>query len=171
MQNIGLNGERIKPDKTWSFSNKATYNTTYLTHNYYSYPAKFIPQVASRLIKENSKVGDIVIDPFMGSGTTIVEALINNRIGIGCDINYIAYLVSKAKTTPINNSILENELIKISLDLESRMNGQFDLYLNKSKDLMSNHERIDYWFKVNQKDRLAIIYARILEVKNIPVKN
>jgi DNA modification methylase len=171
MQNIGLNGEKIKPDKSWSFSNKATYNTTYLTHNYYSYPAKFIPQIASRLIKENSKVGDIVIDPFMGSGTTIVEALINNRIGIGCDINYIAYLVSKTKTTPINSSVLENELLKINFDLESRLNGQFDFYLSKSKEFMSDHVRIDYWFKENQKNRLAIIYARIQEVKNIPVKN
>src|SRR5437763_15114028 len=92
-------GQKIKADKSWAYYDKSSHDTSYMTHNYYSYPAKFIPQVAQRLILENSNTGDIVIDPFMGSGTTIVEALFANRIGIGSDINYVAYLVAKAKTT------------------------------------------------------------------------
>jgi DNA modification methylase len=171
MKYLGLDGANISPDKTWSFSNKSTFNTAYLTHNYYSYPAKFIPQIASRLIRENSKVGDIIIDPFVGSGTTLVEALINNRIGIGSDINHIAYLVSKVKTTPINPILLEKELIKICIDLEYRLNGQFDYFLIKANEHTSNHQRIDYWFKESQKNKLAVIYARIIEVKNPSIKN
>lgn len=162
---------KMKIDRSWSYSNKSKYNTTYLTHSFYTYPAKFIPQIASRLILENSKEGDIVIDPFMGSGTTIVEALINNRISIGCDINYIAYLVTAAKTTPINIILLEKEFRKIQFDLEYRMNGKFDYYLSKSFHLIPKNERIDYWFRESQKNKLAIIYSRIIEIKNKSIKN
>jgi len=86
--------------KDWSFADKTIKETAYITHSYYTYPAKFIPQLASRLIKDYSEKGEIVVDTFMGSGTTIVEAVVNNRIGIGTDINPIAHLVSKVKTTP-----------------------------------------------------------------------
>lgn len=38
----------INVDKTWSFAEKTIKDTTYITHGYYTYPAKFIPQLASR---------------------------------------------------------------------------------------------------------------------------
>lgn len=91
----------IPIDYSWSFADKTIKDTSYITHGYYTYPAKFIPQLASRLIKEHSNENDIVIDTFLGSGTTVVEAIVNNRIGIGTDINDIAYLIAKVKTTPI----------------------------------------------------------------------
>lgn len=87
----------IAIDYSWSFIDKTIKDTSYITHGYYTYPAKFIPQLASRLIKEYSNENDIIIDPFMGSGTTIVEAIVNNRIGIGNDINEIAYLLANVK--------------------------------------------------------------------------
>lgn len=162
---------KLKADKSWAYSDKSSHDTSYMTHNYYSYPAKFIPQVAQRLILENCSAGDIVIDPFMGSGTTIVEALLTDRIGIGSDINYVAYLVAKAKTTPVSIKLLENEVMQLQLDLEHRMNGKYDYYFSKSKKLVPKHDRIDYWFRKTQKEKLAIIFARIHEVKNSDIKN
>lgn len=162
---------KFKEDKSWSYSDKSRINRSYLTHNYYTYPAKFIPQVASRLILENSNEGDIIIDPFMGSGTTIVEALLNNRIGIGCDINYVAFLVAKAKTTPINHKLLEEEILHIHNDLDYRMNGKYNYYLSRSHRFIPNNDRIDYWFKKHQKEKLAIIFARISEVQNSSIRN
>ena len=49
--------------------------TTYLTHNYHPFPAKFIPHIPQILIQQFSKPGDQVFDPFCGSGTTLVESL------------------------------------------------------------------------------------------------
>lgn len=161
----------LKADNSWAYSDKSNHDTSYLTHNYYTYPAKFIPQVAKRLIEENSKEGDIVVDPFMGSGTTIVEALLLNRIGIGSDINYVAYLVAKTKTTPVSTKLLDAEIMQLELDLQHRMNGKYGYYLSKSKKLVPENDRIDYWFKKSQKEKLAIIFARIHEVKNSDVKN
>ena len=56
---------QIPIEKSWSFSDKTIKDTAYITHGYYTYPAKFIPHLAARVIIENSKEGDIIIDPFM----------------------------------------------------------------------------------------------------------
>lgn len=52
------------------------------------HPAPFPLELPRRLIKLFSYVGDTVLDPFMGSGTTLIAALQNNRQGIGIDIDY-----------------------------------------------------------------------------------
>jgi len=51
----------------WSFKGLTQKHTNYITHGYHRYPAKFIPQLAAKLINELSKPGDLVVDPFMGS--------------------------------------------------------------------------------------------------------
>ena len=79
----------------WDF---AGVKTNYWTHGLHPYPAKFIPQIPNRLIQVLSSVGDTVLDPFCGSGTTLVEAAALHRNSIGLDANPIACLVSQAKT-------------------------------------------------------------------------
>ncbi|HNZ66225.1 MAG TPA: DNA methyltransferase [Planctomycetota bacterium] len=163
--------DNIEIDYSYSFTDKTTKDTSYITHGYYTYPAKFIPQLAERLIKENSKEGDIVIDPFMGSGTTVVESIVNNRIGIGTDINEIAFLLSKVKTTPIKNSDLLTEYAKFEQDLPYKLDGSFDYFLNKAQRYIPENERIDYWFLPEQKDKLSVIFAQILEIQNKNVQD
>lgn len=107
----------------------------------------------------------------MGSGTTVVESIINNRIGIGTDINEIAYLIAKVKTTPIKISELLQEFTNLQFDLQSRLNGQYDYFLKKAKQIIPNNERIDYWFLPQQKEKLSIIFARILEINNNDIKD
>jgi len=97
-------------DDSWSFKELGRVQTSYLTHNYHRYPAKFIPQLTARLIKENSRIGDLVCDPFMGSGTALVEAIVNGRRAYGTDINPVAVLISKAKTTPIEPAFLKDQI-------------------------------------------------------------
>jgi DNA modification methylase len=92
----------IEPDASWSFSHCTARHTGYITHCYHRYPAKFIPQLAARLIRAHSEPGDFVLDPFMGSGTTLVEALVNARRARGIDINPAAVIAARAKTTPIS---------------------------------------------------------------------
>jgi hypothetical protein len=79
-----------------------TLATTYATHRLHPYPAKFIPQIAADIIQEHTNERHVVFDPFCGSGTTLVEALLHSRRSIGCDNNPIAALVSRAKTTPLS---------------------------------------------------------------------
>ena len=74
-----------------------------VTHNFYRYPARFSPQFARTAILTFTNPGDIVLDPFMGGGTTLVEACCVGRPAIGADINSLATFVARVKTTPLSD--------------------------------------------------------------------
>ena len=133
----------------WAFNGATRSDTTYISHGYHRYPAKFIPQLARRLIEEHSKPGATVVDPFCGCGTTLVESLVADRHSYGSDINPIAVLITKAKLEHIEPSALEDaygEIVEASSCAEASppANG-----------------RIDYWFKAEQKQDLANLLSAI----------
>lgn len=67
-------------------------------HEFYRYPARFSPELAAAAIRAYSRPGDLVADYFVGGGTTLVEARMAGRIGMGSDINSLSVFVSKVKT-------------------------------------------------------------------------
>lgn len=71
------------------------------THQFYRYPARFSPQFARSAIDAFSKPGDLVMDPFMGGGTTVVETLLAGRRSIGNDLNSLGVFLAQVKTTPL----------------------------------------------------------------------
>lgn len=74
-----------------------------LTHCYYKYPARFSPRFVRAVVEALSAPNDLVLDPYMGGGTTIVEAMSMGRRAVGCDLNSLAVFVAKVKTTPLSN--------------------------------------------------------------------
>ena len=74
------------------------------THNFYRYPARFSPIFVREVIRHYSRPGDVVLDPFMGGGTAIIEALALGRKAIGVDLNSLAHFVSTVKTTPLSGA-------------------------------------------------------------------
>jgi hypothetical protein len=70
-----------------------------LTHCFYRYPARVSPVFAGAAIEAFSRPGDVVLDPHMGGGTTVVEALVRGRQAIGNDLNSLAVFVTRVKTT------------------------------------------------------------------------
>lgn len=66
-------------------------------NNMCSYLAMFPPSVPNYFIKQLTKPGDIVFDPFSGRGTTPLEACLNERVGIGNDLSPLAYVLTSAK--------------------------------------------------------------------------
>lgn len=85
----------------------------YLTHGFDNYPAKMIPHMARFLIDEISKPGQTVLDPFCGSGAVLVESLLSGRNAVGVDLNPLAILFAKAKTTVYDPKFLETQLEEI----------------------------------------------------------
>ena len=70
-------------------------------HSIHPYPARFVPQVPRHLIQLFHPVcGGLVLDPFCGSGTTLVEARAQGIESFGIDVNPIAALISQVKTSP-----------------------------------------------------------------------
>jgi hypothetical protein len=78
-----------------------------LTHGYYKYPARFSPAFVRAAIETFTNPGDLVLDPHVGGGTSLVEALALGRSAIGIDISTLAEFVSKAKTTLYTDSELD----------------------------------------------------------------
>ncbi len=70
-----------------------------LTHNFYRYPARFSPTFVRAVIETFTKPGDLVLDPYVGGGTSLVEALALGRHGVGIDISELAEFVASVKTT------------------------------------------------------------------------
>jgi len=73
-----------------------------LTHTFYRYPARFSPQFAAAAIEAFTQPGDLVLDPYMGGATTLVESIVRGRRAVGCDVNSLAVFVARAKTTALS---------------------------------------------------------------------
>ena len=150
--------EKIKINPSWAFAGKTRKDTSYITHGYHRYPAKFIPQIVSRLVEKYTKEGDLVVDPFGGCGTTLVESKVMCRPSIGVDINPVAVLITKAKNTPIESAKIQEQFLKLKEKIDS-----FD---KTTKVKTPEHERIDYWFKYKEKRKLAFLFSEISKIKN-----
>ncbi len=145
----------------WEF---LTDDTRYDTHDFHRYSSKFIPQIASNLIKIFSKPRETVLDVFLGSGTTCVEAKLLNRESIGVDLNPIAYLISVVKTTPISNAYLNKNVEEI---LRKMRNDT----LNKKKIVdMPSFNGIDRWFQPQVLNELFIIQNIINKIEDKKIK-
>lgn len=89
---------------SWDFSDSTTSRQS--LHSIHPYPAKFIPEIPRALIAEFPPAeGSIVLDPFCGSGTTLVEAQRGGFDAVGVDLNPIACRISRVKTGPSLHSL------------------------------------------------------------------
>ena len=71
----------------------------YATHGLHPFKGKFYPQLAKSLLNiSDAPVGARILDPFCGSGTTLVEGMLNGFATFGCDFNPLATKITKAKT-------------------------------------------------------------------------
>lgn len=150
----------LNPREEWSFRDAGRLQTTAFTHNYHRYPAKFIPQIVRKLIKDYTPNDtQIVCDPFGGCGTTLVEAKLLGHKSIGFDINPVAKLITQTKTTSIKPRTLTNYRNKF-----------LKYYETTSPVLLERHERIAYWFDDETVQELDRIYFAIKKIKNYNVR-
>jgi DNA modification methylase len=149
-------------DANWSFKDVNRSQTSYISHGYHRYPAKFIPQIVRKLIKKYTPTDGIVFDPFGGCGTTLVESKILGRKSIGYDINPVAKLITNAKTVAIEPEFLYRSWSKFLED-----------YNNKgSKNIYPEHsQKTNYWFDPHAIEQLDKIFFNIIDVPNYKIKN
>ncbi|CAN5715658.1 hypothetical protein BH23GEM5_BH23GEM5_02330 [soil metagenome] len=94
-------------------------NSTYGVHGLHWYPASFIPQIPAYLIELFSQPGDLVLDPFAGSGASLVEAVRLGRRSVGLDLNPIAVLIAQAKLLLLTDWPWEAEVEALVKRLEA----------------------------------------------------
>ena len=155
-------------------------DTRYYTHGYHQYSAKYIPQIPNRLISNFTKKNDLVLDTFMGSGTTLVESKVLGRNAIGIDVNPLACLISKVKTTIIQKPagveiskilmLLKEDILDLRGNNTTFNHGEKRaiIYNSNSKIL---HPNIPKWYHQNVIYELLTIKSRIDTVENKDVKN
>ena len=144
-------------NKNWNFEE---YKMSEYTHAIHSYPAMMMPRIARNVIQEYATSESIVLDPYMGSGTTLLEGMVEN-VGkvIGFDLNPLAVLISTAKTTKFN-------LEKIKKEIDN-----LDYHLS----VLSNYEHpsftiLESWFKQENIDELARLKAVINNIEDSDVR-
>lgn len=107
----------------------------YLTHWIYPYKGKFHPQMIRALMNViQVKKGDLLLDPFVGSGTSVLEAQVLGIDALGIDVSPLCVLISKVKTQ--------------STDVIEEIQKYKDFYLMHTKDSLPKDERVNNFYKV-----------------------
>jgi len=175
-----ISNDRLKdiPSLDWECQDS---DTRYLTHNIHRYSGKFIPQIASQVISIVTKENDLILDPYCGSGTTLLECLLNQRRSIGLDLNPLAVLISKVKTTKVENKKLDQFLKTTKKELEplSWVIQKDDLFggqMNSITHAVQNDARwsddwYKKWFNDTRKLELIAIDQYLSKIEDVKLRN
>jgi DNA modification methylase len=136
-------------------------DSSYASHNFHAFAAKFPPQLPRLFIEHLTEPLELVLDPMVGSGTTVVEAILSGRKGIGYDIDHLALHLAKIKTSGIEQDRVRyfiNKVISAALKnlenkelIENRLAEKFD-----AKTL----EFINFWFlPATSRELMALVLA------------
>lgn len=150
-----INFDNIQENREWAF--ESVRSTEQWTHGYHRYPAKFLPDVVRKIIEEYAKGSNLIADLFAGCGTTLVEAKIHGISSVGVDINPVAQLITKVKTTPLAPDALQQAYTALV--------NLFDKYNESDYEDIKKHERIDYWFTPSQKAKIAFLYDKVFHLE------
>ncbi len=119
----------------WTFNGSSTRD---YTHVYHDYPARMIPQVARKLITKYGQSAKTLYDPYCGTGSSLVEGLLEGLDVFGTDINPLARLIAESKTDySINSDDLSNEIANFQVNIYRK-----DLKLN-----IPEIRNVETWFK------------------------
>ncbi|MCS6949152.1 MAG: DNA methyltransferase [bacterium] len=151
---VPLGEEDPYPEEDWDY---ATADTKILTHGFHAYPAMMIPQVARRLIRMYGREGQTLLDPFCGSGTSLVEARLAQLNAYGVDLNPLAVLLARVKATPLPPESLQESLACI-YDHYRRLQR---LPKEERQKYVPRFFNIDYWFSPQVQEDLALLRSAI----------
>ena len=134
-------------------------SVTRLTHGFHKYPAKFIPQIPEWAIERYARPADgaFILEPFCGSGTTLVEASVHGIPSLGIDIDGLSVLISKVKTTPLNLDLLSRITTWLRQSLSDAANPLF----------VPECQTLDHWFPAESIRHLSIIRTLIDSVEDV----
>ncbi|MFA6080884.1 MAG: DNA methyltransferase [Patescibacteria group bacterium] len=144
----------------WDFKG---HDTQYMTHGIHKYPARMIPQIARALILAFSNKNDLIVDPFVGSGTVLTEAFLNSRDSIGNDLNPLGILLTKVRTTPLGGDKLAKIFKQIKINVLKNKYIDPD-YIDPEIKNSIEETNLHYWFKDYVLIDLSIIKKSINEL-------
>lgn len=137
-------------------------NPNRATHLIHPYPAKLLMHIPYFFLSNTilSQPGDIVLDPFCGSGTVLLESMLAGRNAIGVDVNPLARLISKVKTTPLDLKKLNGCIAR----LQDRIPDESSL---DRPDVIN----LNYWFYPHVVQQLLRILEGIKSTQDRDIKD
>jgi len=168
--------EKLGNDLNWtlSFDNLKEKDTTKHIHRLHPYKGKFIPQLVEYFIDDHTdnfkketyfKKGDIILDPFSGSGTTMVQASELGMNAIGIDISAFNSLIANVKVEKVDFQDLNNELRRITNSLKKYIsqnkNAQFENELLEELNIFNKKHfpSPEYKVKIRKKEIIEREYT------------
>lgn len=146
-----------------TFADIPEYKRTKHVHRLHPYLGKFIPQLVEVFLKKCFKPGDIILDPLVGSGTTLVETNILGMPSIGIELSRFNCLISKVKIKKYDMSLLEFE-IKDILDRVKAFSQQYvanqQSFFERFQTLETDSEYLKTW--LSERALQEILYYRSL---------
>jgi DNA modification methylase len=133
-----------------------TNSVTQNTHGFHKYPAKFIPQIPQWAINKylKNETDKLILDPFCGSGTTLVESALSSNYAIGVDIDPLSALISKVKTTQVNIEKLNLIIDWLKKNIENPLQKLF----------IPDCQTLEHWFTKDTINKLSIIRTLINQI-------
>ncbi|MDQ3755338.1 MAG: site-specific DNA-methyltransferase [Acidobacteriota bacterium] len=134
-----------QPD--WTFNGQPTRE---LTHCYHDYPARMIPQIAGKLLDTFGREAALLFDPYCGSGTTLVEAMLRGINVAGTDLNPLARLIAQAKLAMPDAEKIDRHIVALQKFL-------FRAPQSKTSVVTEIHgiSRLNFWFKPEVIEKLS----------------
>ncbi len=127
-----------------------------VTHDLHPYPAKLLVNIPSFFLSTSlCRRNEVVLDPFCGSGTVLLEAILAGRHAIGADANPLARLVTRAKLTPIASNTLQSARRSIFERLPAIPRRNYPDVVN-----------LEYWFYPHVRRDLLRLLESISQMRN-----
>jgi len=135
----------------WDFPNEGS---DFGPHSIHPFPAKFIPQIPRQILSIfEVPAGTVVLDPFVGSGTTILEAKVVGLDYVGIDVNPVAVLISRVKTTDLPGA---------ALSLAGRVaSGARARFRSRGPTSAPQIPRLEHWFSETTARAMACLRDEI----------
>jgi tRNA G10 N-methylase Trm11 len=147
-----------KPDVSdWTFSGSPTRE---FTHCYHDYPARMIPQVAGKLLDLYADKAILLFDPYCGTGTSLVEAMMRGIDAVGTDLNPLARFITQVKTTIFKTKAIDGQ-IEI---FKRRITEPLPKSISIPREI-DGIKRLDFWFRPEVIEKLAYIKSLLIGLR------
>lgn len=161
---LKFNQLTLESEDHWDYRGNCKSERDYV-HGFCTYPAMMVPKMQREILEvclaQSENKRPKLLDPFAGSGTILVEGMLQGLDIVGVDVNPLAVLLCKAKTTIINPEILKQHTTAIKGKITE---------LKKSQVVNHSFDGIEKWFTEQAIVDLSIIRRAVMEDSDINIR-
>jgi hypothetical protein len=167
-----LEAADLDPELSWTEAELPERLRTKHVHRLHPYLGKFVPQLVEIFLRRHFRPGQRVLEPFAGSGTTLVESSTFGANSLGIDISAFNVLLTRVKTAIYNPFVIEHDLRDALANLEQFVGargGQLTLeadLVDTAQEAVSASAYLRDWFDVRALAELLYYRSLLTEYES-----